>query len=57
MNKPLAGAQSCDVAIIGGGYTGLSAAWHVISIEFREIGYDAPHQHGAAHACTFTVKY
>jgi hypothetical protein len=26
VNKPLAGAQSCDVAIIGGGYTELSAA-------------------------------
>jgi len=26
---PLTGAQSCDVAIIGGGYTGLSAALHL----------------------------
>ena len=29
VNLPLAGAQSCDVAIIGGGYTGLSAALHL----------------------------
>ena len=27
--KPLDGEQSCDVAIIGGGYTGLSAALHL----------------------------
>ncbi len=27
--KPLAGDESCDVAIIGGGYTGLSAALHL----------------------------
>jgi glycine/D-amino acid oxidase-like deaminating enzyme len=26
---PLAGDQSCDVAIIGGGYTGVSAAYHL----------------------------
>ena len=28
-SKPLTAAQSCDVAIIGGGYTGLSAALHL----------------------------
>jgi len=28
-SEPLAGTQSCDVAIIGGGYTGLSAALHL----------------------------
>lgn len=28
-DEPLAGSQSCDVAIIGGGYTGLSAALHL----------------------------
>ena len=27
--EPLSGSQSCDVAIIGGGYTGLSAALHL----------------------------
>ena len=27
--KPLAGAHNCDIAIIGGGYTGLSAALHL----------------------------
>lgn len=33
---PLAGPQSCDVAIIGGGYTGLSAALHLA----RDFGVD-----------------
>ena len=27
--KPLTGSESCDVAIVGGGYTGLSAAYHL----------------------------
>ena len=27
--EPLSGAESCDVAVIGGGYTGLSAALHL----------------------------
>ncbi len=34
--EPLAGKQSCDVAIIGGGYTGLSAALHLA----RDFGID-----------------
>lgn len=33
---PLSGTQSCDVAIIGGGYTGLSAALHLA----RDFGVD-----------------
>jgi gamma-glutamylputrescine oxidase len=32
---PLEGAQTADVAIVGGGYTGLSAALHL-----AEAGYD-----------------
>ncbi|MCC7411639.1 MAG: FAD-binding oxidoreductase [Gammaproteobacteria bacterium] len=32
---PLAGSTSCDVCVVGGGYTGLSAALHL-----RERGYD-----------------
>lgn len=30
---PLAGAVSADVAIVGGGYTGLWAAWHILQAE------------------------
>ncbi len=33
---PLSGTQSCDVAVIGGGYTGLSAAYHLA----RDHGLD-----------------
>ena len=43
---PLEGAQSCDVAIVGGGFTGLSAALHlveqgtnVIVVEAEKIGH------------------
>ena len=52
--KPLAGAQSCDVAIIGGGYTGLSAALHlardfnidVAVLEAGHIGWGASGRNG-----------
>ena len=33
---PLAGDESCDVAVIGGGYTGMSAALHLA----RDLGAD-----------------
>ena len=43
---PLAGAVTADVAIVGGGYTGLSAALHlaeagvkVVLLEAKEIGF------------------
>jgi len=41
---PLSGTQSCDVAIIGGGYTGLSAALHLardfnIDVAVLEAGH------------------
>ena len=35
-NEPLSATESCDVAIIGGGYTGLSAALHLA----RDYGVD-----------------
>lgn len=44
--NPMEGAQSADVAVIGGGYTGLSAALHLaetgtdtILLEAKEIGF------------------
>ena len=41
---PLAGEQSCDIAIIGGGYTGLSAALHLardyqVDVRLLEAGH------------------
>lgn len=35
--EPLTGHESCDVAIIGGGYTGVSAAYHLS----KQHGFDA----------------
>src|SRR5690606_13650026 len=34
---PLAGEQSCEVAIIGGGYCGLSAAYHLAKDHGRDV--------------------
>ncbi len=50
----LAGTQSCDVAIIGGGYTGLSAAYHLARdydvdvrvLEAGHIGWGASGRNG-----------
>lgn len=49
----LAGDASCDVAIVGGGYTGLSAALHlaergrrVILLEAHELGWGASGRNG-----------
>ncbi len=51
--EPLAGDTSCDVAIIGGGFTGLSAAFHlakagtnVILIEAQRLGDGASGRNG-----------
>ena len=50
---PLAGAQSADVCIIGGGYTGLSTAIHlrkrgysVILLEANKLGWGASGRNG-----------
>jgi len=50
---PLAGAASADVCVIGGGYTGLSAAIHlrklgysVIVLEANRIGWGASGRNG-----------
>ena len=36
-HEPLAGEVSCDVAIIGAGFTGLSAALHLAGTYGREV--------------------
>ncbi len=50
---PLKGDQSCDVCVIGGGYTGLSTALHlaqngfdVILLEAQRIGFGASGRNG-----------
>ncbi len=48
-----AGAISCDVCVIGGGFTGLSAAWHlakrgydVVLVEASRVGFGASGRNG-----------
>jgi gamma-glutamylputrescine oxidase len=59
--QPLEGDRSCDVCVIGGGYTGLSAALHlagrgyeVVLLEAQRIGWGASGRNGgqlgSAHA-------
>ena len=58
-DEPLAGSESCDVAIIGGGYTGLSAALHLARdfdidvrvLEAGHIGWGASGRNGG-FCCT-----
>ncbi len=52
-HPPLEGLQSCDVCIVGGGYTGLSAALHlaerglsVMLLEANRIGWGASGRNG-----------
>lgn len=51
--RPLAGTETCDVAIIGGGYCGLSAAYHLAAqgadvrvVEAGDIGWGASGRNG-----------
>ena len=54
LSEPLKGTESCDVAIIGGGYTGLSAALHlardfsidICLLEAGHIGWGASGRNG-----------
>ena len=48
-----AGDLTCDVCVIGGGYTGLSAAWHlaergydVVLLEASRVGFGASGRNG-----------
>ena len=48
-----AGAITCDVAVVGGGFTGLSAAWHlasrgydVVLLEAQRVGFGASGRNG-----------
>jgi gamma-glutamylputrescine oxidase len=50
---PLEGDRSCDVCVIGGGYTGLSAALHlaesgyeVVLLEAERVGWGASGRNG-----------
>lgn len=54
-NPPLQEALNVDVAIVGGGYTGLSCAWHlaknapglnVVILEARQVGHGASGRNG-----------
>ncbi len=60
---PLAGSQDCDVAIIGGGFTGLNAALYlaksgvdVVVAEAGHIGWGASGRNGGFCANTSTKK-
>jgi len=52
--KPLVGNEQCEVAVIGGGYTGLSAAYHLCRdhqvdtrvLEAGHIGWGASGRNG-----------
>ncbi|PVZ19695.1 MULTISPECIES: FAD-binding oxidoreductase [unclassified Pseudomonas] len=61
---PLAGERQCDVAIIGAGYTGLSAAWHIaqsgrepLLLEANELGFGASGRNGGVVSPKFRVGF
>jgi glycine/D-amino acid oxidase-like deaminating enzyme len=58
-----AGSTQCDVAIIGGGYTGLSAAWHLaragiapVVLEASRVGWGASGRNGGVVSAKFRVS-
>ena len=64
---PLAADESCDVAIIGGGYTGLSAAYHLARdyqqdvrvLEAGHVGWGASGRNGgfcSVGGCTLSLQ-
>ncbi len=64
-NAPLEGADDADIAIIGGGYTGFSAAYHlrqadpslkVVLLESEEVGFGASGRNGGFAMTVFGLS-
>ncbi|WP_027349843.1 NAD(P)/FAD-dependent oxidoreductase [Halotalea alkalilenta] len=60
----LRGTHQCDVAIIGGGFTGLCAAHHIAAggrapllLEARELGFGASGRNGGVVTAKFRVSF
>lgn len=61
---PLSGERQCDVVIIGAGYTGLSAAWHIaqsgrepLLLEANELAFGASGRNGGVVSPKFRVGF
>lgn len=61
---PLRGSHQCDVVIVGGGYTGLSAAYHIaksgrapVVLEAKRVGWGASGRNGGVVSPKFRVSF